>query len=156
MTVFLVRHADAKGRANWHADDESRPLSKKGVEQAHGLVDLLAPHGIGRVLSSPAVRCVDTVGPLASKLGLEVEETDALLEGADCTAAYELLWDLAREPEGAVLCTHGDIVPELLRMAARDGVRLDDTPRWPKGSTFAFEGRGGKLTTARYLPPPGG
>ena len=75
MTVFLVRHADAKSRANWPHPDETRPLTRKGLHQAEGLVDLLRDRPIRRILSSPAVRCVETVAPLANKLGLKAEES---------------------------------------------------------------------------------
>ncbi|MEY2451793.1 MAG: 8-oxo-dGTP diphosphatase [Acidimicrobiaceae bacterium] len=154
MTVFLVRHADAKSRANWPHPDETRPLSRKGDVQAEALVDLLRDHPVRRVLSSPAVRCIGTVAPLANKLGLKVEETDTLLEGAKASSAYDLMLKMARQKGDAVLCTHGDLVPEVLRLASRDGLVVEDTPRWPKGSTWAIEGDGERFTRARYLPPP--
>ncbi|MEY2421416.1 MAG: 8-oxo-dGTP diphosphatase [Acidimicrobiaceae bacterium] len=154
MTVFLVRHADAKSRANWPESDETRPLTRKGASQAEGLLDLLADHSIRRVLSSPAVRCVQTVAPLANKLGLEIVETDVLLEGADAAKTFELLRRSARDKGDAVLCTHGDLVPELLRLGSRAGMSVDDTPRWAKGSTWAIESDGHHLTRAWYLPPP--
>jgi phosphohistidine phosphatase SixA len=154
MTVFLVRHADAKSRANWPHPDESRPLSRKGLGQAEGLVELLRDRQIGRILTSPAVRCVETVAPLANKLATPVEKTDVLLEGADTADAYELLRKVAKGKSDAVLCTHGDLVPELLRMASRDGLALDDAPRWPKGSTWALEVDARGFSRATYLPPP--
>src|SRR5689334_4692737 len=136
MTVYLVRHADAKSRANWPHPDETRPLSRKGLHQAEALVDRLVDRPVRRLLSSPAVRCVDTIAPLAGKLGLDVEQTDALFEGASAAKAYDLLQHAARGKGDTVLCTHGDLVPELLRLAARDGLSLEDTPRWAKGSTW--------------------
>jgi 8-oxo-dGTP diphosphatase len=154
MTVFLVRHADAKSRANWPHPDDTRPLSRKGDAQAQALVDRLRDQPVRRVLSSPAVRCVETVAPLANKLGVKVEETDTLLEGALASAAYDLMRRMARHKGDTVLCTHGDLVPELLRLASRDGLAVEDTPRWPKGSTWAIEGDGQQFTRARYLPPP--
>jgi 8-oxo-dGTP diphosphatase len=154
MTVFLVRHADAKSRANWPNDDETRPLTRKGLHQAEGLADLLRDRPVRRILSSPALRCIETVAPLANKLGLKVEETDALLEGADISKAYDLLRRVAKEKGDAVVCTHGDLVPELLRLAGRDGLSIEDAPRWPKGSTWALEVDGHHFTKARYLPPP--
>src|SRR4051812_8090574 len=109
MTVFLVRHADAKSRANWPHDDESRPLTKRGAVQAEGLARLLVDHPIKRILSSPSIRCVDTVSPLAKKLGRKVEPTEELLEGADAVKAYELLRTSSRASGDTVLCTHGDL-----------------------------------------------
>ena len=154
MTVFLVRHADAKSRANWPHPDETRPLTRKGLHQAEGMVELLRDRPIRRVFSSPAVRCVETVAPVANKLGLEVQETDALLEGANASVAYGLLRKWAREKGETIICTHGDLVPELLRLAGRDGLALGDSPRWAKGSTWAIEVDGHQFTQARYFPPP--
>jgi 8-oxo-dGTP diphosphatase len=154
MTVFLVRHADAKSRANWPHPDETRPLSRKGVRQAEGIKDLLLDRPIRRIVSSPAVRCVDTLAPLASKLGLTVEQSDTLFEGASTSTAYDLVRTSARAKGDTVLCTHGDLVPELLRLAARDGLSVEDSPRWPKGSTWALDGDGDQFTRGRYLPPP--
>src|SRR5256885_16442295 len=106
MTVFLVRHADAKSRANWPHPDASRPLTRKGVAQAEGLVEILHKRPIEKIASSPSIRCLETMAPLADKVGREIEQTDALQEGADPTTAYELLRKLARGPGDAVLCTH--------------------------------------------------
>jgi len=154
MTVFLVRHADAKSRANWPGEDELRPLTKKGETQAHGLVGQLQGSKIRRVLSSPAVRCSNTVEPLASEHGVKVEHTVVLLEGADAAEAFDLLRHVAKEKGDSVLCTHGDLVPELLRIASRDGMSVEDEPRWPKGSTWAIDVDGKRFTRARYLAPP--
>ena len=61
-----------------------------------------------RILSSPYVRCVQTVEPLAAALGLEVELDERLKEGKGDAAA-----ELLRE-DGVVCCTHGDIVEALV------------------------------------------
>ncbi len=130
MTLYLVRHAKAGSRRDWGGPDAERPLSGKGRRQAEGLVDLLADRPVRRVLSSPYVRCVQTVAPLAEKLGLPVEETAALGEGASAAEAVSLLRDLAGTT--AVVCTHGDLIPPVLdTLAATEGLPL------PPGYPFA-------------------
>ncbi|HLX31569.1 MAG TPA: phosphoglycerate mutase family protein [Gaiellaceae bacterium] len=104
----LVRHASAGDRSTWDGDDRLRPLDKRGRKQAESLVELLLPLGVSRVVSSPYVRCVETVEPLAAALGVEVELDDRLAEGAG-RAAIELL-----EEDGVAACTHGDVVDALL------------------------------------------
>lgn len=155
MTVYLVRHADAKSRAHWPGADIDRPLTKKGLRQAMGIRDLLAGADIRRISSSPAVRCTETVAPLASKVAVEVQTTDALLEGADTDTALALLEGVASAKGDSVLCTHGDLVPELLRTLIRDGLRTDDELRFAKGSTWVLQAKRGALKEARYVPPPG-
>ena len=92
--------------------------------------------------------------PLARKLGHEVRTSDALREGSGARPAYELARDALRRKGDTVLCTHGDIVPEVLRRVARDGAELPDELRWAKGSTWILETDGDHFTEARYVPPP--
>ena len=107
MTSVLVRHASAGHRLDWEHDDRLRPLDARGRRQSADLVELLRPLGVRRILSSPYVRCVQTVEPLAAALGLEVELDERLEEGKGGAAA-----ELLRE-DGVVCCTHGDIVEAL-------------------------------------------
>jgi phosphohistidine phosphatase SixA len=154
MAVYLVRHAVAQSRAEWGDEpDELRPLTKRGERQAAGLVDVLRKSDVRRILSSPAVRCIDTVAPLAKELGLEVKVADELAEGAGARSAYDLVLDVGTRKGDSVLCTHGDVVPEVLRRVARDSAGLPDELRWAKGSTWALETDGDKITEGRYLPP---
>lgn len=115
MTSVLVRHASAGERSEWEGDDRLRPLDKKGRKQAAALVELLRPLDIRRLVSSPYVRCVETLAPLAAELGLEVEHDDRLAEGAG-RAAQELL-----QEDGVVACTHGDVVYDLLGREMKKG-----------------------------------
>ena len=89
--IYLVRHAKAGDREAWTEDDDLRPLTKKGKQQAEGLVGLLEDRDIDRVLSSPSVRCVQTVRPLALARKVAVEEVQQLAEGTPARDAIELL-----------------------------------------------------------------
>ena len=82
MTSVLLRHAAAGDREHWDGDDFHRPLDARGRRQSAELVGLLRPFGARRVVSSPYVRCVQTVEPLAAALGLPLELDERLAEGA--------------------------------------------------------------------------
>jgi len=131
--------------------DEPRPLSKSGREQAEGIKRALAEWPIKRILSSPYVRCVDTVQPLATKLGLEVETTPVLAEGRDVRPAIELL---ASVPDHTVLCSHGDVIPEVIQTLERRGMAVDGEPDWRKGATWVIERDGDEFVRASAIPPP--
>jgi 8-oxo-(d)GTP phosphatase len=155
-TLLVVRHAHAGDRDTWAGPDERRPLTKKGRLQAVGLVDLLAGFEVDLILSSHYVRCLETVVPLAGDRRLSIEVHPALAEGTSVAAAGALVAGLAGT--SAVLCTHGDVVWNLLVGVARHptgGGDADggDLPM-SKGSTWVVEVRQGRLTPARYLPPP--
>lgn len=150
--LFVVRHADAGDRSGWNGSDSERPLSAKGERQAKGLVEALADRSVGRLLSSPHTRCRQTLQPLSEHLGLEVESDDRLIEGA----GPKKVLALAREAveSRAVLCSHGDVIPDLLEALLADGVSLRDELRWQKASTWVMSHDGERFTKARYLPPP--
>jgi 8-oxo-dGTP diphosphatase len=78
--ILLVRHASAGDREAWEDDDRLRPLDERGRRQAVQLIELLAPYRLERILSSPALRCVQTVEPLALARGLSIEVSDELSE----------------------------------------------------------------------------
>jgi 8-oxo-dGTP diphosphatase len=119
MIVYLVRHATAGHRASWDGDDDSvRPLDERGLRQAEGLVELLASRDFERIVSSPAVRCVDTVVPLSDARGLAVEPSEAFAEGASAEAALTL-FRTAGVP--LVASVHGDMVEELIGEHAKKG-----------------------------------
>jgi len=153
--AYLIRHAHAGDRAAWRGDDSLRPLSDKGRRQAEAIAARLAPPPpLGRVLSSPSLRCVQTVEPLAGAAGRAVETEERLLEGADAHEALALLDEAIRDGAMAA-CTHGDIVPGVLELLRSRGVRIAGPLTWPKGSTWVLEGADGDgVVAARYLPPP--
>jgi broad specificity phosphatase PhoE len=152
VDVFLVRHAKAGSRHEWEGPDDIRPLSKKGRKQADRVAYLLGDRGVTRILSSPSVRCVETVQPLAERLGVKVEETDALAEGARPDDVVTLARQVAQEAV-TVLCTHGDVIPLLLDTLVRtDQLALPDDYPCAKGSTWRLRADGsGRFVDAEYI-----
>lgn len=151
MTIFLTRHAHAGKRSIWEGDDALRPLSDRGISQARDLAVHLDAEAPGRLVSSPYVRCMQTLEPLASRVELVVEAEPAFAEGADLDAALAAL--LGLDEVNGVACSHGDLIPPLLR-ALRDlgmvtvGPLLDQ-----KGSLWTIETEGGRPTMGTYRAP---
>jgi phosphohistidine phosphatase SixA len=141
VKLLVVRHASAGDRARWSGDDRLRPLDSRGRRQAEALVPLLEPFPVAHVLSSPYVRCVETLEPLAKARGLAVVAREELAEGMGLgefrTVAAEL-------EAPAALCVHGDLLDELVGPGQ---------PR-KKGSVWVVERSGGELRPERYVPPP--
>jgi 8-oxo-dGTP diphosphatase len=97
------------------------------------------------------VRCRETVAPLADRLDVPMVDSPALIEGATLPDALRLVEKVADEP--TVLCTHGDVIEEVLDHLQRHGVVNGDS-RLEKGSTWVLHTDGGEITGAGYLPPP--
>ena len=118
MIVYLVRHARAGKRGEWDGEDRLRPLDERGRRQADALVGQLADRDFSRIVSSPYLRCVESVVPLAQARELELERSDALSESAGVEPALALF---AAADTPLVACVHGDLVEALLGEKARKG-----------------------------------
>ncbi len=151
-TIFLFRHAAAGNRSKWTGDDTKRPISKKGRKQAKSLAESLAKRGIERIVTSPYARCVESVEPLAKLIGAKVEVDNALAEGPDIDAAYDLVDSLIGY--NAVLCSHGDVIPAVINRLMWAGLTLDSRFYCSKGSIWEVGVESGRFTRGRYVPPP--
>jgi 8-oxo-dGTP diphosphatase len=150
VNVFLVRHADAGDREPWTAPDAERPLSDKGWRQARGLARVLADASFERIMSSPYLRCVQTVEPLAKARGIDIELDDRLAEGSPWREALKLITDAE---VAAVMCSQGDVIAAIVDDLARQGLIAVREARWQKGSTWKLKVRKGEIVKATYLPP---
>lgn len=151
MKLFVLRHGKAGEREEWTGDDDLRPLTKGGRRQATALAEWLVDEGVTRVVSSPAVRCRQSVEPLAGQLRLPVDLSEALAEGAPIEETLALIDKVADET--AVLCTHGDVLGNLLRHVQRHGVPIGEG-RMEKAGTWVLEQEAGAIIAAQYVPPP--
>ena len=151
--LHLVRHADAGNRGAWVGDDFERPLDDFGAKQAEAIAVTLAERPVRRILSSPYVRCVDTVVPLGRALRLPVEASDELAEGSYVADALDLLGSLAAAEGDSVLCSHGDVIPGALWVLAQYGLDIGDLGRCKKGSIWELEVVDGRIVAATYRHP---
>ena len=149
--VYLVRHAKAGSREHWEGDDALRPLSTKGRRQADGLAEAFARRPLVAVVSSPTVRCVETVEPIARSHGLAVRTVDWLAVGAPTEVTREEILGLAGP---AVVCSHGEVIPPVVRHVVDAGIPSEGPLSWKKGSTWVLERDAGFPSMARYEPPP--
>jgi len=166
VPLILLRHASAGCKADWPGDDLSRPLDERGAADAQtlaGLMSCFAP--VARVISSPALRCSDTVRPYAAGFGGAVE-TEACLAPYGRSEAFSSRTDLAHalqrllaglvaDRRPAVLCLHRENLPDVLAAACSAlgaPAALPADPSLPKGGFWVAHvaaGGVGHLGTSR-------
>jgi 8-oxo-dGTP diphosphatase len=151
VSLYLVRHAKAGSRHRWDGDDRLRPLTKPGREQADAIADALVGRRPTVLLSSPYVRCVQTLEPLAARTGITLTTDGRLVEAGSFLEVVELLESL---PDRAVICSHGDVIPETVQALVRRGAELRTEPDWRKGSTWVIERTGTEVVALTAWPPP--
>jgi 8-oxo-dGTP diphosphatase len=149
--LFVVRHAKAGSRRDFDGDDRMRPLTAAGYRQARALAPRLTAAGATSFLSSPFLRCIETLQPAATVVGADVGIDGRLGEGRSSFDVIEMMADL---PDGCALCSHGDVIPETIAALERRGCAITSAPDWRKGSVWVVSREGGELTTAHVWPPP--
>lgn len=150
--LFVVRHAKAGERRLWTDGDLNRPLSKKGWKQASLVGKRLAPLDPSELFSSPYVRCIQTLEPLAEQMHTDVEVDQRLCEDEPFEPVLELLREV---PDRAVLSTHGDIIPATMQALSRRGMKLITPPDWRKAAVWVLKrNKKGDIVHAKVWPPP--
>ena len=119
LSLFVLRHVWAGDRDDWRGTDRRRPLDERGELQARQLPQVFDGFAVARLVSSPYVRCVQSVVPLADARGIAVEELEELAEGASEAAWRPLLERLAAGD--AIACVHGEITHALFGRAGKKG-----------------------------------
>jgi 8-oxo-dGTP diphosphatase len=153
VLVYVIRHAEAGDPRRWEGPDEARPLSDGGRRQAEHLVELFADQPFGQLVSSPFLRCVQTLEPLAETRGLPIEPRDELAEGRP----WEYLEKVILEAEGegpAAVCVHGDALRALMGDLFERGISQRVDHAFRKGATWVIEVRDGAVVSARHMPAP--
>lgn len=151
-TIYLIHHAWAGKRSAADVEDWRRPLDSRGKKQMKLLRDRLMAHPITRIGSSNYVRCVDTVKPFAKRLGVPLEMEAALVEGSHPHRIVGLI--AALQEESAVLCSHGDVIEDLIGHLFAEGVPMDGPREWKKGSVWELRTIAGRVVSGTYVPPP--
>ena len=151
---YLVRHAKAGARERWPGPDQLRPLTGAGERQAERLHRALSAEGVGgarELRTSPYVRCRQTLEPLAAALRLPLVDDPRLAEGGSAGDVLALLAGGVT----MVLCSHGDVIYEVLSVLEGMGLLGGTEARMEKGSTWVLRLIAGEVVGAHYVAPPG-
>jgi phosphohistidine phosphatase SixA len=124
----LVCHADA---GDWRVEDgpdDFRPLSPLGWLQAADVIDVLRPIRPRWLLSSPSLRCRQTLVPTAEALGLDIEANAGLMLRGNRDPMMRLI--SSPDADGVVLCSQKSVIDEILdRLPAAAVLRQAGLPR---------------------------
>jgi 8-oxo-dGTP diphosphatase len=174
----------AKNRAKWTGDQDERPLTRLGRQQADvHAATMLEGEEIAAIYCSPALRCRETIAPLAHRLGLDVvvepllretagyaapagwEGFDFGLEGrgdnpvgpamaaGQGLAAIETLRSRHKAGGRIVACSHGDTIPMMVTGLAAFAAVALPAPLWGFGGWYRLRFDGTSVSIERCDPP---
>lgn len=121
FAIIVVRHGKAVPADAWDGADASRPLLLRGTAQSESIAPGIAAYRPAKILTSDAVRCVATIAPLAELTGLKPKQLVGISQdayGTDNANIGRILEKRMKAKDTAVLCSHGPVIPEIIREVA--------------------------------------
>jgi 8-oxo-(d)GTP phosphatase len=145
----LVRHGHAGERKKWAGNDALRPIDAQGQQEAEAIAQVVALFQPARLITAPALRCRQTLEPLAGSLDLPIVSDSAFAEPATpeeapdkAKAAATRLAELRDGPTAAI-CSQGKMMPPLL--ATLTGAEDPEPYKTPKGGGWILSWSGARL-----------
>ncbi|MBJ7507409.1 MAG: histidine phosphatase family protein [Candidatus Nanopelagicus sp.] len=128
--LILLRHAKAITRDEWQGDDDDRPLDPLGENQSKRLLPMYQVYNLSQIHTSDALRCYNTVQPIAKGLNLKLEVTAKLSESTyrkDKDKAFDYAKELLKSEINAMICSHNPILPKMLnKLTKKSDVDADE------------------------------
>jgi 8-oxo-dGTP pyrophosphatase MutT (NUDIX family)/phosphohistidine phosphatase SixA len=121
FAIIVVRHGKAVPYEAWDGPDSTRPLLLRGSAQAASIAPGIAAYRPEKILTSNAARCLATIAPLAELTGLKPKQVIGISQDAyesDAATIAELLEKRMKSKATVVLCSHGPVIPEIIREIA--------------------------------------
>ncbi len=119
--MIVLRHGKAVPRGSWDGPDWTRPLQHRGIEQSRNIAPAIAAWSPTGLISSTAVRCLETIAPVATLTGLPVTRSagisqDAYEDGTD--RVRKIVNNRLGKRQAVLLCSHGPVIPEIIHEVA--------------------------------------
>jgi 8-oxo-dGTP pyrophosphatase MutT (NUDIX family)/phosphohistidine phosphatase SixA len=155
--LILLRHAKAIERNDWAGEDTDRPLSSHGERQARRLLSNLQPYAIEEMHSSSAVRCYETITPMARSMSIDFFFTDSLSEDVfnkDRERPVKYIHRLLVNDYPVLACSHNPILPEVISsFVNKFGIEVTDIKLEP-GDAWVAHHIDREVVSVEYLQAP--
>jgi phosphoserine phosphatase len=112
MNVYFVRHGESVGNLKDRHQGGDVPLSEKGIKQAKLLADRLKAVDVDIIYASPYLRAKETAKIIATKLGLEIEYWDKIVERKRPSEIEGLRWDNPKASTINKLTRENQVIPD--------------------------------------------
>ena len=133
--LILLRHAKAIERQEWAGEDTDRPLSSLGERQAKRMLTNFLPFAVEEIHSSSAVRCYESITPLARGLNVDFFFTDSLTEEVfhkNNERPFKYVQRLLVNDFTTLVCSHNPILPSIVSaFVDKFGVEVPSTKLEP-------------------------
>jgi len=155
--LILLRHAKAIERQEWAGEDTDRPLSSLGERQAKRMLTNFLPFAVEEIHSSSAVRCYESITPLARGLNVDFFFTDSLTEEVfhkNNERPFKYVQRLLVNDFTTLVCSHNPILPSIVSaFVDKFGVEVPSTKLEP-GDAWVAHHVEREVVAIDFVPAP--
>lgn len=155
--LILLRHGKAIAREEWEGDDGDRPLAQLGQIQSKRMLSKYLPFAISEIHTSDAVRCYETVAPMARAMSLDMIYWSELSEYAfakDKKAAINVVNDIIESETRAIVCGHNPVLPGIVaKFIGKKNFKQLDHGLLP-GEAWILHHRDGEVIAIDWMEAP--
>jgi len=155
--LVLLRHAKAVRREDWDGDDGDRPLDVVGQRQAKRFLPLYLPYALKEIHTSDAMRCLETVQPIARSLQIKTFASKDLSEygyAIDKELSLIYVQELFESNVAALICSHNPVIPKLVKkiLGKKNFKQLDG--KLSPGEAWILHHRDGEIVAVDWIEAP--
>ena len=155
--LVLLRHAKAVRREDWDGDDGDRPLDVVGQRQAKRLLPLYLPYGLKEIHTSDAMRCLETIQPIARSLDIKTIASKDLSEygyAIDKELSLIYVQELFESNVPALICSHNPVIPKLVKkvLGKKNFKQLDE--KLSPCDAWVLHHRDGEIVAVDWIQGP--
>ena len=155
--LVLLRHAIAVRREDWDGDDGDRPLDVVGQRQAKRLLPLYLPYGLKEIHTSDAMRCLETIQPIARSLDIKTIASKDLSEygyAIDKELSLIYVQELFESNVPALICSHNPVIPKLVKkvLGKKNFKQLDE--KLSPCDAWVLHHRDGEIVAVDWIQGP--
>lgn len=155
--LVLLRHGKAIAREEWEGDDGDRPLAQLGQLQAQRMLSAYLPYAISEIHTSDAVRCYETVAPIARSLELNTIFWSQLSEYAfekDKKLAIQVVQEIIESESRVIVCGHNPVLPAIVaKLIGKKSFKELDHGLMP-GESWILHHRDGEIVAIDWMQAP--
>ena len=155
--LILLRHAKAVAREEWDSDDGDRPLAHSGQIQAKRFLPGFLPFAISEIYTSDAVRCYESIEPIARSLKINPIFSSTLSEyefHKDKKAWSSLVKEILENDSSALVCSHNPVIPEIVKkLIGKKNFKELDHELLP-GESWVLHHRDGEIIAIDWVSAP--
>ena len=146
--IVLLRHAKAIKRSEWQENENDRPLSSVGFQQAKFLKSQFSMYNLEDIHTSDTQRCISTIEEMKEELQIPMHIAQQLSEHSyekDKSNSISYIKRLMEIGGNHLICSHNPVIPHIVEKLGIPKESKINPDNLVPGAAFVVHHKNGKV-----------